>query len=395
MEIQDPGLAKTALIRELVDLSRFTEGILRNLDSGVVAVGRDGCITYLNPAGERLLGRPARELLGRPAAEVLSTRSGERLLPEPEEEGISGEVDLLLEDGRQVTVDVRLSRPAEGEAGLVAILTDRTELRRAEEESRRKERLASLGELSAGVAHEIRNPLAGIGATAQLLGSRIQEKEKRQLVELILGEVARLDRIVESMLQFARPSRPNLRQEDLCSPLGRALDLVRREAEESGVVIATDFPQGIPPVWIDPDQMEQVFLNLFRNSIQAMPEGGTLAVALRLARRRPYLRRTPGRRKEDRGRIVPADSPLHDWVQVEVKDTGQGIPPEEQDRVFDPFHTTRKQGTGLGLSIAQAIVQEHGGGLSLTSEPGHGTTVWVDLPRDKRRGRRRRPGGET
>jgi two-component system sensor histidine kinase HydH len=82
-------------------------------------------------------------------------------------------------------------------------------------------------------------------------------------------------------------------------------------------------------------------------------------------------------------------------VQVEVKDTGQGIPPEEQDRVFDPFHTTRKQGTGLGLSIAQAIVQEHGGGLSLTSEPGHGTTVWVDLPRDKRRGRRRRPGGET
>jgi signal transduction histidine kinase len=306
---------------------------------------------------------------------------------------MTGEVDLELPGGEQLTVDVRLSvlDLEDDEQGVVAILTDRTELKRAEQEARTKERLASLGELTAGVAHEIRNPLAGIGASAQLLRSRLgAEDDRTRLLDLILDEVARLDRIVESMLGFARPSRPTLRLEDVPVCLERALRLVEGEASRAGIEIQSHIVEDVPRVWIDPDQMEQVFLNLLRNAIQAMEgSGGLLRVTVRRVARRPYLRRRAGRRREDGGRLPLEPPSLMDWVEVEVTDAGHGVSPEALDRVFNPFYTTRKTGTGLGLSITQAIIHEHGGMISLTSEPGRGTTVLVDLPEDKRRGRRR------
>jgi len=288
-------------------------------------------------------------------------------------------------------VDVRVSRREDAQGGLVAILTDRTELKRAEVSARRKERLASLGELSAGVAHEIRNPLAGIGASAQLLSERLGADENhRRLIELILDEVARLDRIVESMLQFARPPEPQLRLAPLGAVLDRALGLLAEEAETSGVTIETHPAGELPQIWIDPDQIEQVVLNLARNALQAMEEsGGALTLTLRRVSRPRYIRVRSGRRREDRGGVQPAEGPLQDWVELEIQDTGHGIPPEELDRIFNPFYTTRKRGTGLGLAISEAIVREHGGMITVQSRPGHGTTVLVDLPEDKRQSQRR------
>jgi PAS domain S-box-containing protein len=389
--IPDPGLAKTALIRELVDLSSFTEGILRTLGSAVVAVDASGRITYLNPAGESLLGASAAALLTRPAAEVLVMRGGESLLPASPSLDAIGEVDLVLPDGRMVTVDVRVSRRDDAQGGLVAILTDRTELKRAEVSARRKERLASLGELSAGVAHEIRNPLAGIGASAQLLRERLGADENHhRLVDLILDEVARLDRIVESMLQFARPPEPRLRLAPLEAVVDRALGLVAEDAETTGVRVGTERIEDLPQIWIDPDQIEQVVLNLVRNALQAMEEsGGRLTLTLRRVSRPRYVRMRSGRRREDKGSVPAGDGPLQDWVELEVTDTGHGIAPEELDRIFNPFYTTRKRGTGLGLAISEAIVREHGGMITVQSRPGHGTTVLLDLPEDKRQGNRR------
>ena len=391
--IPDPGLAKTALIRELVDLSRFTEGILRTLGSAVVAVDASGRIAYVNPAAESLLGASAANLLMRTAADVLVMRGGESLLPASPSMDAMGEVDLVLADGRMVTVDVRVSRREDAQGGLVAILTDRTELKRAEVSARRKERLASLGELSAGVAHEIRNPLAGIGASAQLLSERLGADENhRRLIELILDEVARLDRIVDSMLQFARPPEPRLRLAPFGDVLDRALGLLAEEAETAGVAIKTQAPGDLPQIWIDPDQIEQVVLNLARNALQAMEESGgslTLTLTLRRVSRPRYVRVRSGRRREDRGAVQPSDGPLQDWVELEVRDTGHGIPPEEIDRIFNPFYTTRKRGTGLGLAISEAIVREHGGMITVQSTPGHGTTVLLDLPEDKRQSQRR------
>jgi len=389
--IPDPGLAKTALIRELVDLSRFTEGILRTLGSAVLAVDASGRIAYVNPAAESLLGQSAAVLLYRPASDVLVLRGGESLLPLSSSIDAVGEVDLLLPDGRAITVDVRVSRREDAQGGLVAILTDRTELKRAEVSARRKERLASLGELSAGVAHEIRNPLAGIGASAQLLRDRLGEDENhRRLIELILDEVARLDRIVESMLQFARPPEPRLRLAPLDAVLDRALGLLGEEADTAGVAIETRTANDLPEIWIDPDQIEQVVLNLARNALQAMEEsGGSLTLTLRRVSRPRYVRVRSGRRREDRGSVPSGEGPLQDWVELEMIDTGHGIQPEELDRIFNPFYTTRKRGTGLGLAISEAIVREHGGMISVQSQPGHGTTVLVDLPEDKRQTQRR------
>lgn len=390
--LDNPGLAKTALIRELVDLSKFTEGILRTLGSAVVAVDGEGRVTFVNPAAETLLGMPAARLLQQPAASILRTRGGTPLLGEGDPVGdVSGEVDLQVAEGRHITVEVRLSHSdPEDQGGLVAILTDRTELKRAEQDARRRERLASLGELSAGVAHEIRNPLAGIGASAQLLISRLAAGDENvRLAELIVGEVGRLDRIVESMLQFASPPQPRFEQGDLGECVERSLRLVRDEAETRGLRIEFERPDDLPHAWLDPDQMEQVLLNLFRNGLQAMEEGGVLRITLRAVRRRPYVRRRAGRREEDADRLPQGQAPLMDWVEIEVADTGHGISREDQDRIFNPFYTTRSRGTGLGLAITQSIVQEHGGSISIASEPGRGTTITVDLPVDKRQGRRR------
>ncbi len=387
-----PGLAKSTLIRELVDLSRFTEGILRTMGSAVVAMDAAGRVAYVNPAAESLLDRPASALLNRPADEVLVTRSGSSLVGDAPEEA-AGEVDLKLHDGRLVTVEARIShhQGKNGEEeGVVAILTDRTDVKRAEEESRRKERLASLGELSAGVAHEIRNPLAGIAAGAQLLRSRLGEGDERtRLTDMILEESARLERIVESLLQFARPPQPRLQESDLASAVARSLDLVAEDAARRGVEVRRELASGLPRLWIDPEQMVQVLLNLLRNAVQAMDGGGTLTVALRRVSRRAYIRRRAGRRDEDPERLPGRQGPLQDWLEIEVTDTGQGIEPEALERVFNPFYTTRRSGTGLGLSITQAIVQEHCGMISCSSEPGRGTTFLVDLPVEKRQRRRR------
>lgn len=390
---EDPGLAKTALIRELVDLSRFTDGILRTLGSAVVAVDEKRRVTFVNPAAEELLGLPASRIIHRPVDEVLVTRGGGSLVGSAPHPDAAGEVDLVLSDGRLVTVEVRLSgqETEDGHSGVVAILTDRTDLKRAEQEARRKERLASLGELSAGVAHEIRNPLTGIGASAQLLRSRLRgDDDHVRLADVILDEVARLERIVESMLQFARPTEPNLRLADVRDCLDKALALVAEEASDSEVRVEKHFEEDLPKIWIDPDQMEQVFLNLMKNALQAMEDApGTLRLGLRKVKRRAYVRRRAGRRREDRGRLERGAGPLQDWVEVEVTDNGHGMASEEVDRVFNPFYTTRKQGTGLGLSITQSIVQEHGGVIVLTSDAGKGTTILVDLPLDKRQRRRR------
>jgi signal transduction histidine kinase len=253
-----------------------------------------------------------------------------------------------------------------------------------------KERLASLGELSAGIAHEIRNPLTGIGASAQLLKGRLAGEEGHvRLTDLILDEVARLDRIVENMLEFASPAQPRFRLQSVTACLEKAVELVREEAESSDVLTDVRFDE-VPKAWIDPDQMEQVFLNLLKNAIQAMEDsGGDLKLGVRHVERPTYVRRQAGRREEDRGRLEGGKGPLHSWVEVEITDTGHGMTPGEVERIFNPFYTTRRRGTGLGLSITQSIVQEHGGMISVTSTPGRGTTVLVDLPEDRRRGSRR------
>jgi signal transduction histidine kinase len=274
-----------------------------------------------------------------------------------------------------------------------------------EQELRRHERLATLGQLSAGAAHEIRNPLAGIGTSAQVLLGRFEPRDERaRFVRVILEEVGRLDRIVTSLLQYARPRAPELRATPLQPCVERVLELAAEAIAQARVTPEVDVAPRLEPIYIDPDLVTQVLLNVTLNAVQAMPQGGTLRYELRRVRRRAPPR-GPGRRADDRpGRRADDRSARRGWggtgargsawilyQQVRVIDTGVGIPPHALRNLFDPFFSTKPQGTGLGLSISQSIMQEVGGAIAVASREGRGTTVLLNFPMEKRHGQRRQP----
>jgi signal transduction histidine kinase len=295
----------------------------------------------------------------------------------------AGDVPVLLSARR-------IGRPA----WVLVTLRDLTSMWRMQQELRRHERLATLGQLSAGVAHEIRNPLAGIGTSAQVLLKRFEPGDDRaRFVQVILDEVARLDRIVTSLLQYARPRVPELRAVRLADSVARVAELSLEQAERQGVRIESEVAVRLGPVYIDADLVHQVLLNVTLNALQAMPAGGTLRYEVRRVRRRRPPR-GPGRRAEDltgggRRGAEAGGSPWIEMQQVRVIDTGTGISRGVLAKLFDPFFTTKASGTGLGLSISQTIMQEHGGSIAVDSKEGRGTTVLLHFPLEKRHGERR------
>ena len=367
---------------------------LRHAPFGVIAVGRDGNVLAINPAASKLLGYPAEEAEGEAVARILRAPRGESHVSpgacaaaeEPRE------VEAVTRSGDVLPVGLRLL-PLESRdgalMGTLALFQDLREQKALEEQWRRRDRLASLGALAAGVAHEIRNPLAGIGTSAQVMKRRLPVGDSRaQFIDLILEEVSRLDRIVTGLLQFAKPTTPRLTRQSILPALEKALTLVHEVAVRQNVLINVERADTVPEVYIDLDQMVQVVLNVIMNALQALDQGGELTVGVGPVRKRLAERSRLGRRSGDRlGGERPA--PVLDLVEVRIQDNGPGIPAAVLARVFDPFYTTRTQGTGLGLSICQTIVREHGGSISIESVVGQGTTVLLDLPVEKRHGDRR------
>jgi len=257
-----------------------------------------------------------------------------------------------------------------------------------QEELRRTERLAILGQLAAGAAHEIRNPLAGIGTSAQVLLRRFEPRDDRaRFAQVILDEVARLDKIVTSMLQYARPRTPVLKPAALADCVERVRELSAESFAQAGIEVEVDVAPRLGPLWIDGDLIRQVLLNLSRNAVEAMATGGKLRYEIRRVRRRRAAR-GPGRRRSDHSRNGRPDA-WAEYQQIRITDNGSGIPRGLMAKLFQPFVTTRPQGTGLGLSICQTIMQEHGGTIEVTSREQRGTTVLLSFPTEKRDGERR------
>jgi PAS domain S-box-containing protein len=370
------------------------ESLYRYAPFGVLGVDREGRIVAVNETACRLLGYTAEEMLQEPAALYFRAPKGEgHVLPgacaAPEE---AREVEAATKNQDSLPISLRLL-PLETETGALggtlALFVDLRGEKSRDEQWRRRDRLASLGALAAGVAHEIRNPLAGIGASAQILARRLSAGDSRaSFATLIVEEVARLDRIVESLLQFARPSTPKLARQSLLPALERAVTLMHEPAVRQKVSLVTDRSERVPEIYVDADQILQVIVNVVKNAIQAMPEGGEIRVSMAVRRRRLVERSALGRRASDRlesARPVPEQ----EVIEIQVQDNGPGIPAATLARVFDPFFTTRAQGSGLGLSICQTIVREHGGVIAIESTVGQGTTVTIDLPVEKRHGDRR------
>jgi two-component system, NtrC family, sensor kinase len=222
----------------------------------------------------------------------------------------------------------------------------------------RTERLATTGQLAAGAAHEIRNPLASIRSTIQFFKGRLaQEPEGAEMVADLLEETDRINAIVEGMLSFSRPTEPHLANIDIAEMISQTMRLLEPTARKSHVEIRTHFPSEPALVRADADQLKQVFLNVAMNALQAMPEGGELTILISRW-------------------STAADRPA--W-KAEFADTGAGIAPEDLENVFDPFFTTKRDGTGLGLSICHSIIQAHGGEIEVESTLGQGTRVDIHL----------------
>jgi two-component system, NtrC family, sensor histidine kinase HydH len=377
-------------------LTDFAAALFADAESGVLVLDPDGRIHDLNPAAEQLFGVTRARARGRPGHELVRTlvpgddpvRDGYRRL-RTEREAV-----LATPSGAELPVQLRGYRIGQP-PWLVLAISDQTRVRRMQQELRRHERLATLGQLAAGVAHEIRNPLAGIGTSAQVLLRRFEPRDERaRFVTVILDEVSRLDRIVTSLLQYARPRVPELKPSGLEPCIERVRQLAADAIEQARVTVEVDASPGLGVVWIDADLVTQVLLNVTLNAVQAMPDGGTLRYEVRRLRRRVPAR-GPGRRDTDLGApgvrsSIRAGSPR--WLgyqQVRVIDTGVGMPKGVLAKLFDPFFTTKAGGTGLGLSISQTIMHEHGGSIAVASREGKGTTVLLDFPVEKRHGERR------
>jgi two-component system NtrC family sensor kinase len=308
------------------------------------------------------------KIVGLQVAEKMGELEAEISLPIVSKRKLIGILNLGHKEGKEIysSEDLELLSTLANQAA-IAIENARLyeNLKQSQDTLRRADRLSSLGLLTAGLAHEIRNPLVAIRTFTQLLPERYDDAEFREGFQgLALKEVDRICGLINDLLSFARPSRPNVAEENMNDVVDGIARILETEAKEKSVEIIRDFGLNLPRVWIDREQMKQVFMNLILNAIQAMREGGSIFISTRLTS------------KEEAGRSGQ-------FVQVEIRDTGVGIPSENLDHIFDPFFTNKDEGSGLGLSISHQIVQEHGGYVTVESKVGVGTAFFINLPTGK------------
>jgi signal transduction histidine kinase len=238
-----------------------------------------------------------------------------------------------------------------------------------EESLRRKERLAALGELSAGVAHEIRNPLSVIKNSAEIIRKKKDGQNIEELSDFIIEEVDRLNMVVNNLLEFARPRPPQMTEENIAEIMEKAVRIIKEKPEAEGVDIRTEYSPRIPAQFLcDRGQMEQVFLNILLNAIGAINASDNKDLKGEID-----IRIFPGKWVEQAPSII-------DYIYIEIKDNGCGIKDKDLQKIFNPFFTTKSDGTGLGLSIVHKIVENHEGEIGVESSPGAGTTVTIKLP---------------
>jgi len=346
---------------QLINIQDYTQSILRSITSGVLTVGQDGSVVTANPAAERMLTMSEFKMVPKPIGSLFRFDGG---VSADVAKVLAGRLPLALREatlvtasGSEVHVQASTSRMrAVGGTVLGAVVTleDVSDIKALTDQLIRADRLAAMGELTAGVAHEVRNPLGVIRASVQLLEDAKTGPDRiHEAAEVIKQEIDRLDRVIKALLDFGRPSKPTLVRTDLNEVLQDVVLFTSRFAKQASVTIAEKLDPDLPLIQGDPDQLKQVFLNLVTNAVQAMDTtGGTITIETRVT---------------------------GDYVEVSIADNGPGIPTDDLPKVFDPFFTKRAEGTGLGLTIVHRIIDEHEGHIEVQSGAG-GTVFDVTLP---------------
>ena len=348
----------------------FLETIFQTIQEGLVVIDNEGRLLYANHAAERLAGFEFARTKGRSIMRILRDWDWEHLLEVPASESgwarmVTREIEVTYPEHRFISVyAMPLNEEGLVEKGVLVILRDVTRDRRQEASTLECERSNAIKLLAAGVAHEIGNPLNALNIHLQLLARELRDlpdgtrEPLADLVGVARTEVERLDTIIRQFLRALRPTQPVLRPEQPTDVLQETLALLKTEFENRRITVSVDITDAIPAVQLDRSQIKQVFFNLIKNALEAMPDGGALRIEM------------------GAGDV---------YVEIAFIDTGKGIAPEELQRVFEPYHTTKRTGTGLGLMIVQRIIDEHGGEIELSSKPGAGTCFKVRLPRSERR----------
>jgi len=349
---------------EMLESTRaFLTRIIEGSAEAIVTLDRELRVTSWNAAAERIYGRPAASMIG---------QSIDALLPTPEQ--ARRELELLhavvrrgetlrdhetshvRKDGAPIIVRMTVSAligPDGALEGSTAIIRDVSSLVEMERRLRERDRLAAVGQLAAQVAHEIKNPLAGIRGACEIMMSRLAGSRMHEVAEEVVRQIDRLNRTVEELLQFSRPARTTQYPTDLHALIETVLGMVMRERRASTVAVERAYDERLPPVPLDAAQMQQVLYNVLLNACQAMDYRGRLTIATEL---------------RDSSAVI------------EVRDSGPGIPEGAVDSIFEPFYTTRTEGTGLGLAIVKKIVQAHGGSIHAGPGPEGGAEFRISLP---------------
>ena len=371
--------------REVTGMKQYLENVLENMRNGLLTIDASAKIITFNEAAERITGLSGSQILGRRVEDVLNPNLALFLKQTLQQGQGFGDVEFRIpaEDGswRYLNCSTALvDLPDDQHGGVILVMTDITRQKELEKEKSRAERLASLGELAAGMAHEIKNPLVSIKTFAELLPERYEEHDFRYNFSRVVGhEIERINRLVTKLLGFARDSDQHLEDVDVADLLEEILLLLSPQLETHQIQLEKHLDPTLPPVWADRNQLKQALYNICQNAVEAMTgvEGGGGELNVQASWRLNKVRHWKKGNNQDSDGL-----PTHSRgnIKIAIQDTGEGISSDKQEKVFDPFFTTKSYGVGIGLSISHRIVKDYGGEVKMYSTEGKGTLFEVLIP---------------
>ena len=363
------SIENAQLYEEVVNIKNFNSNIINSISNGVITTDLQGNISSINDSAKFILDLNTNYIhINKDIKTIIKNLNNHEKITRAlnrKENLLNLESILRLKDGTKRTLNISISvlnNPNKQIIGFVISIDDITEKKVLENQVIRSEQLAALGELSAGIAHEIKNPLTSIKGFSQMLPNKLDNKEfLLKFSNIIKTEVERLNKIIEGLLQFARPKGKKFENHSINKIINTVIELMRFQLEKNDIKTIIKLLT-MPEVYCDQNQIEQVFINIILNAIHAMPGSGKLTIRNKLLVRRS------------------TENLFYEYIALYITDTGTGIPKKHQDKLFNPFFTTKSGGTGLGLSISFRIVSEHKGFIEIFSKVKEGTTFVVYLP---------------